>query len=125
MQLTHPNFTTLRPARGAIANCPRDFPAFTKPKAIPAILGSTNRFTDAKTTGNPAIPKPIEEIIPSDMERVNGFDEKGMSKLPIIVSKTPSVSVLPDPYLSASIPENGAIVSVTSCPKAKAKLICK
>ena len=125
MQLTHPNFTTIRPARGAITNCPRDCPAFTRPKAIPAILGPSKRFTEAKTTGNPATPKPIEEIIPSYMERVNGFDEKGMSKLPIIVSKTPSVSVSPNPYLSASIPENGAFVPVTSCPKEKAKLICK
>ena len=48
-----------------------------------------------------------------------------MSKLPIIFSKTPSVSVFASPYLSANIPENGASVPVTSYPKAKEKLICK
>ena len=69
MQEIYSNFEIIKPATGAITNCPIDRPASTRPKAIPAILGSTNGFTEAKTTGKLAKPKPIEEITSSFMER--------------------------------------------------------
>ena len=114
MKFIHPNLSTIKPATGAITNCPKDCPAFTIPKAIPTLCGSINLFTEAKITGSPAIPIPIEEIIPSEIERVIGFEDNEMRRLPKIVIKTPSINVFPAPHLSAIIPEKGAIAPVTS-----------
>ena len=114
IKVTHPNFRTIKPAKGAITNCPKDCPAFTSPKANPTFLGSINLLTEARTTGSPAIPIPSEEIIPSEIERVIGFEDNGIRRHPIIVIKTPSIRVFPMPYLSASIPEKGATTPVTS-----------
>ncbi len=71
-------------------------------------------LTEAKTIGSPAIPTPIEDNMPREIDSVSGFVEIGIKMQPNIVSKTPKVKIFPVPYLSAIIPEKGATAPITS-----------
>ena len=115
----------MNPAIGANINCPKEEPAFIKPNAIPTFSCGISLFTEASTTGRPAIPRPIEAITPNAIDRVNAVVEYGIRRVPKRLSKIPNVKVLPEPYLSAIIPPNGEIVPINSWPRAKAKLICR
>ena len=69
------NVTIINPAIGAKINCPKDEPAFIKPKAIPTFSCGISLFTEASTTGRPAIPSPIDAITPNDIDKVNAVVE--------------------------------------------------
>ena len=125
IQKTQPKVTIINPAIGAKINCPKDEPAFIKPKAIPTFSCGISLFTEASTTGRPAIPSPIDAITPKDIDKVNAVVEKGISRVPKRMSKIPIIKVFPEPYLSAIIPPKGDIAPINSWPRAKAKLICR
>jgi hypothetical protein len=110
-------------AMGAIANWPKEPPAFTMPVASPRCAGVTRRAVAPISTEGPAIPAPPAASTPIAKIRPAVVVMKGVMMVPSATSSTPMKITRPVPMRSATAPAKGCVSPHQSWPKAKARLM--
>ena len=110
-------------AIGAIANWPKEPPAFTMPVARPRCAGGTRRVVAAISTEGPAMPAPPAASTPIAKIRPAVVVISGVMKVPSATSSTPMKITRPVPMRSATAPAKGCVSPHQSWPKAKARLM--